>query len=144
MSCKWWKRVFSYCIECSLGNGYVLDSYVRPDEHACKGRMKRFLELKYEVDCGLIGTYRSRRRVGRPRSYEHTNAWLLPLGHWPKNLEGKGNCVVCQAILNRKNLPTLGNRHETRVQCEHCGVYLCIASTRDCFKKYHTRSDYSR
>ena len=52
------------------------------------------------------------------------------------------NYVVCQAILNRKNLPTLGNRHETRVQCEHCGVYLCIASTWDCFKKYHTQLDY--
>ena len=39
--CKWWKRVIRYCIECSLGNGYVLDRYVRPDEHACKGRMKR-------------------------------------------------------------------------------------------------------
>ena len=44
----------------------------------------------------------------------------------------------------RQNLPTLGNRHETRVQCEHCGVYLCVASTRNCFKKYHTRSDYCR
>ena len=26
--CKWWKRVFSYGIECSLGNSYVLDGYV--------------------------------------------------------------------------------------------------------------------
>ena len=56
-------------------------------------------------------------------------------------MERKGNCVVCQAILNRQNLPTLGSRHETRVQCEHCGVYLCVASTRDCFKKYHTHNN---
>ena len=86
MSCKWWKRVFSYSVECNLGDGYVLDSYVRPDEHACKGRMKKdFLEFRCEVACGLIVTYRSRRRVGRPRSYEHANAdRLLPLGHWPK------------------------------------------------------------
>ena len=51
--------------------------------------------------------------------YEHANGdRLLPLGHWPKYVERKRNCVVCQAFLNRNNLPTLGNRHETRVQCE--------------------------
>ena len=38
----------------------MMDSYVRPDEHACKGRMKRiFFELRYEVACELIGSYRS-------------------------------------------------------------------------------------
>ena len=55
--------------------------------------------------------------------FEHANAdRLLPLGHWPKYVERKGNCVVCQAIINRKNLPKKGNRHESRIQCEHCLV----------------------
>ena len=35
------EECISYCIECSLGNVYVMDSYVILDEHACKGRMKR-------------------------------------------------------------------------------------------------------
>ena len=66
------RKSLSYSVECSLGNGYVLDSYVRPDEHACKGRMKKdFLEFRCEVACGLIVTYRSRGRVGPPHSYEH-------------------------------------------------------------------------
>ena len=33
-------------------------------------------------------------------------------------MERKGICVVCSAIL-RKNLPTLGNGHETHIQFEH-------------------------
>ena len=37
-SCKWWKSVFSYCIESKLENAYVMGSYIRPDEHASKGR----------------------------------------------------------------------------------------------------------
>ena len=145
-SCKWWKRVFSYGIECSLGNSYILDGYVRSGEHAAKGRSKRdFLQFRYEVASGLIGNFRARQRVGRPRSFEHANAdRLLPLGHWPKYVERKGNCVVCQAIINRKNLPKIGNRHESRIQCEHCLVYLCVADGRDCYKKYHTQSDYCR
>ena len=44
-------------------------------------------------------------------------------------------CVVCQAILNMMNLPALGNRHETHVQCEHCGVYLCIADREGLFQE---------
>ena len=82
-SCKWWKRVFSYGIECRLGNSYVLDGYVLSGEYAAKGRSKRgFLQFRYEVASGLIGIFRARQWVGRPRSFEHENAdRLLPLGH---------------------------------------------------------------
>ena len=50
--------------------------------------------------------------------------------------------ILHMSIFVRMNLTTLGSRHETRVQCEHCGVYLCIANIRDCFKKYNTQSVY--
>ena len=143
-SLKWWKRVFSYGIECCLGNSYVLDGYVHPDEHAKKGRNKRdFLLFRYEVASGLIGTFQGRQRIGRPRSSDHANSdRLLPLGHWPKYVEKKGNCVVCQQIMKRKKLPSKKNRHESRIQCEQYLVYLCVAKGRDCYKKYHTQSNY--
>ena len=126
-SCKWWKSIFSYGIECCLGNAYVLDSYVRPDEHARKGRSKlNFLQFQYEVSRDLIGQFRGRQRVGRPHSDEYVSAdRLLPLGHWPVYVERKGNCVVCQAIMKRKKLPTKANRHESRIQCEHCNCLSC-------------------
>ena len=59
----------------------------------------------------LIGQFRGRQHVGHPRSVER-----------------KGNCVVCQAIMKRKKLPTKANRHDCRMLCEHCSVYLCMAS----------------
>ena len=40
----------------------------------------------------------------------------------------KGNCAVCLAIILRQGLPSVGNRHETRIQCEYCNVYLCVTA----------------
>ena len=88
--------------------------------------MRDFLHFRYEVASGLIGTFQGRQRIGRPRSSDHANSdRLLPLGHWPKYVEKKGNCVVCQQIMKRKKLPSKNNRHESRIQCEQCLVYLC-------------------
>ncbi len=92
------------------------------------GRSKcDFLQFRYEVATEFIGDFRGRQRIGRPRSLEHLNAdRLLLLGHWPKYVEKKGNCVVCQGIMKMKKLPSKSFRHESRIQCEHCSVYLCV------------------
>ena len=37
----------------------------------------------------------------------------------------KNNCVVCQGRVLHNNLPSAGNRHESRVQCSVCKVHLC-------------------
>ena len=60
-----------------------------------------------------IGQFRGRQHVGHPRSEEYVSAdRLFPLGHWLMYVERKGNCVVCQAIMKRKKLPTKANRHD--------------------------------
>ena len=61
--------------------------------------------------------------------------------HWPTHVGRKGNCAVCLAV-NRRGLPSVGNRHESRIQCEYCNIYLCVASGRNCLKKYHTLVDF--
>ena len=64
------------------------------------------------------------------------------LGYWPTHVGRKGNCAVCLAVNRRRGLPSVGNRHESRIQCEYCNIYLCVSSGRNCFKKYDTLVDF--
>lgn len=144
---KWWKRVFFYILECSILNSFVLDGHVRPVDHACCGRAKRdSLQFRFELANLLIGNFTSRKRPGRRLSSEHAALERLnwTLGHWPVHENRKSDCVVCAGFRNRKKLPRAGNRHESRIKCSHCNVYLCVGPERDCFRKYHTCIDYCR
>ncbi len=144
---KWWRRIFFYCLEVCILNSFCMEKMVRSGEHQQRGRKKRdMLSFRLELAKELIGSFSSRHRSsGRPRSVEHIQLDRLNsnLGHWPVHVDRKGNCVVCLAIIQRRNLSIVGNRHESRIQCEHCKVCLCIASGRNCFKKYHTLVDFS-
>ena len=105
---------------------------VKPSEHLLRGRKKRnILSFRLELAEELIGSFCSRQRVGgHPRSAEHLLLDRLN--------SKKGNCYVCMASIRSQGLPTVGNRHESRIQCEHCRVYLCITAERNCLKNYHT------
>ena len=139
---KWWRRIFFYCIEVTILNSFCLEKMVKPSGHLQRGRKKRnILSFRLELAKKLIGSFCSRQRVGgRARSAEHLLLDRLNsnLGHWPVHVSKKGNCYVCMASIRSQGLPTVGNRHESRIQCEHCRVYLCITAERNCFKKYHT------
>ena len=39
------------------------------------------------------------------------------------------NCEVCQGRILRNNLPSAGNRHESRVQCSMCKVVIAVIET---------------
>ena len=144
---KWWRRIFFYCIEVCILNSFCLEKMVKPVEHQQRGRKKRdILSFRLDLAKQLIGSFSSRLRVGgRPRSAEHVLLDRLNsnLGHWPKHVCKKGNCVVCLALIRKQDLPSVGNRHESRIQCEYCNVYLCVAAERNCFRKYHTLVDFS-
>ena len=142
---KWWKRLFGYSIEVSLLNAFVLDASVRPAEHARHGRGNRdFLTFRLEVANELIAGFSSRQRFGRPRSIENAqlDRFNPSLGHWHVHTDTKANCIVCLGVIGRKKLPIVGNRHESRGQCSHCKVHLCVAAGRPCFQRYHTLMDY--
>ena len=130
---KWWKRIFFYLLECAILNAYILDRFVHPQEHAQVGRSKRdILEFREDLVDQLIGNFCSRQRVGRPLNAELDR--LQPsLCHFPEFTKQRGRCVVCLA----KDM-----RHETRAKCGHCSVRLCCSCVRNCFKLYHTKTDY--
>ena len=138
---KWWKRVYSYVIECAVLNAYVLESHAKPLEHALHGRQKRdFLRFRVELAEQLIGSFRSRKRAGRrPSAESQQEERLKPeLGHWPLQVHNKLECVVCNMKSSKQHLSRSEYRHESRFICSHCNVHLCIAEDRDCFRKYHT------
>ena len=143
-STKWWKRVFFYLVECAILNSYVMDGHLRNVEHTQRGRKKRdVLQFRLELASELIGGFSSRKSPGRSCSteLERLNG---SLGHWPVHVKNKLDCVVCSAIICKKHLPRSKNRHESRIQCSHCKVHLCVAPGRDCFLKYHKLSDYTQ
>ena len=104
------------------------------------------LSFRLELAHELMGGFTSRQRKGRPRNVAHAQLHRLANTHthWPILVQHKGNCVVWLATLKNHNLPTVGNRHESKVKREDCGVHLCVAGGRDCFKCYHMTVDYAR
>jgi len=105
---KWWKQCFSYLIECSLLNAYVLDGIAFPGDHQKRGRSKSdFLSFLLKIAEQLLFGYSSRKKAGRPRSSEYNNLTRLniELGHWPIKVEDKKDCKLCAIRGNKQNLP---------------------------------------
>jgi len=94
---KWWKQCFSYLVECSLLNAYVLDCIAFPSDHQQRGRNKSdFLSFRLKVAQQLIAGFSSRKKAGRPRSAEYDNLTRLNplLGHWPTRVDDKRLCSL--------------------------------------------------
>ena len=105
---KWWKRVFSYIIEVSALNAYIVQKDGRPPSEHGK---HDYLEFSYALAEELIGSFSSRsRQVGRPRSLEHQQEVrldsYLPVVDGPKR-----QCVVCLKVRKEKGLAKSHYRH---------------------------------
>ena len=72
---KWWKKVFSYMIECALLNAYLLEKYAEPalNDPSLRGRKKRdFLDFRLDVAEQLIGLHTLCHRSGHPSRLDST------------------------------------------------------------------------
>jgi len=138
---KWWKRAFSYPIECSLLNAYILEKYAKPHLYDESNKGRDFLSFTIDVAHQLIGSGRYREKAGRPPSGDHAPESRLDkdLGHWPVQQSEKQRCIVCTTKRAKLNLDI---RHETRLVCSKCNVHLCVDEERQCFKQYHTKEKY--
>lgn len=138
---KWWKRVFSYLIEVAALNGYIMYKAGLPcSQH------RSFDYLKYRVNLAeeLIGTFSSRPAMGRSRNHDNLQALRLDLSksHLPEMESNPRLCVVYCTVWEARQLQRSEMRHETKVMCSICGVHLCLTSSKNCFKKYHTLVNY--
>ena len=89
---KWWKRVFSYLVEVCVLNAYVF--YKHAHEHSTRNEKFDYLGFRLALVEGLVGSFHSRARVGRP--FVDTPARLdASLRHLPMWAPTKIWCVLC-------------------------------------------------
>ena len=121
-SIKWWKRIFYYLVESTILNSFIMESHVRAAEHTHVSTRRDYLTFRLVLASELIGTFTSRKRLGRPRSDEHAERTRLKhnLDHYPRTVAQTKRCVVCEGTRRRKQLPERGNRHESRTLCSTC------------------------
>ena len=139
---KWWKRVFSYIVECCILKSYVLESHIQAASHQVRGSGKRdFLAFRLYLARQLVGSYCSRQQRSRPRlvSPDRLDRLNIKLGHWICCVQTKRRCVVCLAMGKKLGVTI---RHETHFECHYCKVPLCATLKRDCFFRYHTMQFY--
>ena len=135
---KWWKRVFSYLIEVSLLNAYVLRKF-------SNGVQTDFLHFRLELANQLVGTFRKSSPLGdRPRSMEHQLLLRLDStkGHLPEVASHRHQCVVCCKVCEKRGISRSEYRHESCIKCSICDVHLCLSKERNCYMKYHSVLDY--
>ena len=93
---KWWKRVFSYGIEVTTLNAFIIK------QRGCTGRDERdYLDFRLALAEELVGSFSSGAGpVGCPRTLEHHHEIRLDrsCSHLPV-VEGlKRDCVVCSKV----------------------------------------------
>ena len=135
-SVKWWKRVFTYIVEASILNAYVLDAYRPPldddsdsDDSSTRPpyHCRDSLHFRLSLASGLIGDFSNRQRVGRPAvTNSMRRNWSRH--HLPRCAPIKGKCALCTIR---------GQRCESIQHCTVCKVHLCV-NRRECFYEYHT------
>ena len=137
---KWWKRVFSYILEACSQNAYVLKIYGQANK---KVKNPSFLDFRLELAAELIGNYKGRSRIGRPRSQSPADIRLdNNKQHLPIIADKHVECVVCNKIRSTTGASRSCLRHESQVRCSTCEVALCLNKKRNCYFKYHTQPIY--
>ena len=144
LSKKWWKRVFAYVLDTSILNAYILWKHARKDWSSSQMKRKgSFLSFKLELAEQLIGDYRKRASTGRPRTAVRETRLDTTLDHCPEYNDKTLECVVCNAVRQRRKLSRSQYRHETHFSCSLCNVRLCICKSRNCWKKYYHERNYT-
>lgn len=127
MKCrKFYKYIFWFLVDLSITNAYILCK-----NHTCLS-IKSSKDFRLELAKLLIGSYSSRKRIGRPslapapkhfKVIEHYPTKGVPVGH-------KGyQCANCSK---------LGRRKEAIWCCRTCNKFLCHQGRgSDCFLEYH-------
>ena len=125
----------SVFLDLAIINAYILES-VSPNHVppiAWTGRQKKQyrsqLDFRKQLVTELIGDHSSRASRGRP-SIARRHSTDLTRPHYPEQLQGTANCVVCR---RRYNICK-----RTKFGCVVCGnVHMCPVP---CFKIHHTHS----
>ena len=127
----WWRKLFFWLLEVSVVNLFITFSEIHGIQNA------RQLQYRNNLIVQLVGNVRNKRNVFHGRHSTGDAAERLnKLPHFiAKAPSGRNkNCLVCSRKYHRKTT-----------------VFFCETSTRkpglhpgECFKKYHTLTDYKQ
>ena len=122
---KHYKYIFWFLVDLAITNAYIL-SQSNPDIG-----VKNIKDFRTSLAKELIGTYASKKRVGRSSIAPPTTRFCQH--HFPMRVTSKHRCHDCH---NYKK-----ERWETVWLCKDCQLYLCHTGLdeSDCFLLYHTR-----
>ena len=123
---RYYLRLFFDLLDIAVVNSHVVFKALNP-----KGM--ELLDFKIVVAKYLIGSYNSRSRNAPSTHISHRE--VLPASvplHSPVLQTARGKCRYCY---------NAGLENKTYIQCNKCGVYLCLisgTSSRNCFSLFHT------
>ena len=129
-SIKNYKYIFWFLFDVCITNAYILSRYNVNSQQPLPQSLKNF---RLKLATQLIGTYKSRKRAGRPSS---AVTQLLPptlprLDHLPARGDISRRCTYCQKI----RVPS--RRRSSIWVCSACleKPHLCLKE--DCYKLWH-------
>ncbi|XP_065055887.1 piggyBac transposable element-derived protein 2-like isoform X2 [Rhopilema esculentum] len=140
---RWYIKVFWHLVDICKVNGWLLYRRHSRQLGLPAAKQKPFLQFCTEIATALINIKKAPQssRLGRPTKHPSTEAnshggkraaQPTPIndirydqtGHWPLPSADKKRCRVCQSY--------------SRMTCEKCKIALCLITSRNCFKKFHT------
>lgn len=118
---KFYKYIFWFLFEVCILNSYILHRY-----SPCIGRNLTYLDYRVELAQQLIGSYCSRKRLGRPPSSSIPPPKHMNVAHFPAKTTN-GRCFHCK-------------EGRTVWHCSQCDKRLCHTGKKDtdCYLIYHT------
>ena len=141
---KAWKKLFSYGLEISLMNAFIVEECFKP--HSQPGHRDRtFLKFCLELANELIANQSFRKKAGRRPSLpmsEIDTKCLHGSYHQISYQEERMDCVVYAAKVKHFRLDK-GKRYRSHIACVACGhKYFCLNATRNCWEKWHNQRQY--
>ena len=122
-STRWYRRVYFYLLEVTIHNAYIVKCQVDQEKSSP-------LEFRINLVTQLVGSIRTTRHVGRPRSIDVPR--LANVGsHIPIYKPNRTVCKVCSILFSDSDMQTRPSR--SYIYCEECPVALCLNQDRNCF-----------
>ena len=119
---KFYKYIFWYILDVTITNSFILTN------HYTDCKIQDMKTYRTQLAKALIGTYCSRKRIGRPQL---TPSKKFSPAHFPIKQEHYRRCHYCYNHNNKR-------RYDTAWFCKDCQLYLCHTGKEDdCFLKYH-------
>ncbi|GFT38183.1 piggyBac transposable element-derived protein 4 [Trichonephila clavipes] len=127
-SVKWWHPIFYFLIDLGIVNSFILWQVSK------RNRNLDQLTFRIALACQLIDGYSSRKRKGRPASFQAKKCAVpddVPLArvgnHMSKMVSNYRRCRKCSTKADEKRICCI---------CAECDAPLCIGT---CFLSFHAK-----